>query len=67
MVNKKPNWKNPYGKPDFSKKMVKVLEELDKEICSPKIWWDHPKISSSKSISQYKTKWKNQLIPDEIF
>jgi len=67
MVNKKPNWKNPYGKPDFSKKMVEVLNKLDKEICSPKIWWNHPKISSSKSISQYKTKWKNQLIPDEIF
>ncbi|MFB5637520.1 MAG: non-hydrolyzing UDP-N-acetylglucosamine 2-epimerase [Nitrosarchaeum sp.] len=67
MVNRKPNWKNPYGKPDFSKKMVKILEKLDKEICSPKVWWDHPKINSSKSISEYKTKWKNSSIPDEIF
>jgi len=67
MVNRKPNWKNPYGRPDFSKKMVKILEKLDDEICSPKVWWDHPKISTSKSISQYKTKWKNPSIPDEIF
>ncbi|MCV0399546.1 MAG: UDP-N-acetylglucosamine 2-epimerase (non-hydrolyzing) [Nitrosarchaeum sp.] len=67
MVNKKSNWKNPYGKPDFSKKMIKILEKLDGEICSPKVWWDHPKINSSKSISQYKTKWKNPSVPDEIF
>ena len=67
MVNRKTNWKNPYGKPNFSKKIIKVLDKLDDEICSPKVWWDHPKINSSKSISQYKTKWKNQLIPDEIF
>ena len=59
--------KRIYSTGNFSKKMVKVLDKLDKEICSPKIWWDHPKIRSSKSISQYKTKWKNQLIPDEIF
>ena len=67
MVNRKSNWKNPYGRPDFSKKMVKILEKLDDEVCSPKVWWDHPKISTSKSISQYKTKWKNPSIPDEIF
>lgn len=67
MVNRSPTWKNPYGKPDFSKKMSKILERLDKEICSPKVWWDHPKINSSKSISQYKTKWKNITSPDEIF
>jgi len=67
MVNRKTTWKNPYGKPDFSKKMIKVLEKLDKEICSPKIWWDNPKINSSKSISQYKSKWKNPTSPDGIF
>lgn len=67
MVNRKTTWKNPYGKPDFSKKMIKVLEKLDKEICSPKVWWDHPKINSSKSISQYKSKWENSTSPDGIF
>lgn len=67
MVNRKPDWKNPYGKPNFSKKMSKILEKLDNEICSPKIWWDSPKINSGKSISEYRTKWKNPSIPDEIF
>ena len=67
MVSRKPNWKNPYAAPDFSKKIIKVLEKLDGEICSTKVWWDHPKIRSGKSISQYKTKWKHPTIPDGIF
>ena len=67
MISRKPNWKNPYATPDFSKKIIKVLKKLDGEICSTKVWWDHPKISSGKSISQYKTKWKHPTIPDGIF
>ena len=67
MINKKRNWKNPYGKPDCSKQILKILEKKDNEICSPKIWWDQSIINSSKAISQYKTKWKNHLVPDEIF
>ena len=66
MINKKTNWRNPYGRPDSSKQMINVLQKLDKEICSPKIWWNHPKIESGYSISQYKTKWKKDMIPDEI-
>ena len=65
MINKKPNWKNPYGIPDSAEKTIKILEEKKKEIQSPKIWWDHPKIKKSNSISSYKNKWKNPLIPDE--
>ena len=67
MINKKRNWKNPYGKPNCSEQILKILEKKDEEICSPKIWWNHPNIDSSNAISQYKTKWKNYLIPDEIF
>ena len=66
MVNKKPRWRNPYGKPDSAKKTIKILQEREREIKSPKIWWDHPKIKKSFSISQYRLKWKNPLIPDEI-
>lgn len=67
MVNKKTNWKNPYGKPEASKKIVKILEAHKKEILSPKIWWDHPKINKSYAISSYLNKWENPLLPDETF
>jgi len=67
MVNKKPNWKNPYGKPESAKKTIKILEEHKDEILSPKVWWDHPKIKKSYSISSYRYKWKNQLLPDVTY
>ena len=67
MVNRKPNWKNPYGKPESAKKTLKILEEHKKEILSPKVWWDHPKIKKNYSISPYHYKWKSQLMPDETF
>lgn len=66
MVNRKTNWRNPYGKPESAKKTIKILEEKKKDILSPKIWWDHPKIKKSHSISSYQKKWKNELIPDGI-
>lgn len=66
MVNRKPNWKNPYGKPESAKKIIKTLEERKKEILSPKIWWDHPKIEKNYSISSFHNKWKNVLLPDDI-
>ena len=65
MVNKNPNWRNPYGKPDSAKKTIKILEERKKEILAPKVWWDHPKIKKSFSISSYQKKWKNPLFPDK--
>jgi len=64
MINKKTNWKNPYGKPDSAKKTIKILEEKKDEILKPKIWWDHPKINKSYSISSNVKKWKNPLLPD---
>ncbi len=67
MVNKKTNWKNPYGKPVCAKKTMDVLEDREKEILSPKVWWDHPKIKKSHSISSYANKWKNPLLPDATF
>lgn len=67
MVNKKTNWKNPYGKPNCAKKTMDVLEDREKEILSPKVWWDHPKIKKSYSISSYANKWKNPLLPDATF
>lgn len=67
MVNKKTNWKNPYGEPVCAKKTIAVLEDRTKEILSPKVWWDHPKIRKSYSISSYVNKWKNPLLPDATF
>jgi len=67
MINRKANWKNPYGKPESAKKTIKILEERKKEILSPKVWWDHPKIKKTLSISSYLNKWKNPLYPDETF
>ena len=67
MVNKKTNWKNPYGKPNCAKKTMDILEDRTKEILSPKVWWDHPKIKKSYSISSYANKWKNPLLPDATF
>ena len=67
MINRKPNWKNPYGKPDSAKKTIKILEAHKDEILSPKIWWDHPKIRTNYSISLYRSKWKNPLFPDQTF
>jgi len=66
MINRKRNWKNPYGKPGTAIKIVNILEERKKEILSPKIWWDHPKIKKSYSVSSYLNQWKNPLHPDEI-
>ena len=66
MVNKKPNWKNPYGKPDSAKKTIKILEEKSSEILKPKVWWNHPKVEKSFAISSYQKKWKNPLYPDGI-
>lgn len=67
MINRKPNWKNPYGKPDSAKKTIKILEERKSEILEPKVWWDHPKVQKSYAISSYLNKWKNPLFPDEVF
>ncbi len=67
MINRETNWKNPYGKPDFSKQMIKVLQKLDKEVCSEKVWWNHPKTESNHSTSPYQSRWKNKTIPDEVF
>lgn len=67
MVNKKTNWKNPYGKPLCAKKTIDILEKRKKEILSQKVWWDHPKIKKSYSISSYVNKWKNLLLPDATF
>jgi UDP-N-acetylglucosamine 2-epimerase (non-hydrolysing) len=64
MVNKKRNWNHPYGTPDSAKKTIDVLEKRKKEIMSPKVWWDHPKIKKSYSVSAYVKKWKNPLVPD---
>lgn len=67
MVNRKTNWKNPYGRPECAKKTLDVLERHESEILAPKIWWDSPKISKSYSISSYVNKWKNPLMPDSTF
>ncbi|MHB8545767.1 MAG: non-hydrolyzing UDP-N-acetylglucosamine 2-epimerase [Nitrosotalea sp.] len=67
MVNRKTNWRNPYGTPDSAKKTIAVLEKRKREIMSPKIWWDHPKVRKSYSISSYVNKWKNPLLPDGTF
>ena len=64
MVNRKTNWRNPYGKPDSAKKTIKILEEKKREILKPKVWWEHPKITKSYSISLNVKKWKNPLLPD---
>ncbi len=64
MVNRKTNWKNPYGKPNSAEKTISALESRSQEISTPKIWWDHPKINTSKSISAYKKRWNDQLYPD---
>lgn len=67
MINKKPIWKNPYGKPNSAEKTIKILEEKKSEILKPKVWWDHPKIQKNYSISSYVNKWRNPLFPDEVF
>ena len=67
MINRKTNWKNPYGTPDSAKKTIHILEKRKHEILEPKVWWNHPKLSRNYSISSNVNKWKNQLIPDEIF
>ena len=67
MVNKKTNWKHPYGKPTCAKKIISILEDHEKEILSPKVWWDHPKIKKNHSISPYIHKWKNPMLPDATF
>jgi UDP-N-acetylglucosamine 2-epimerase (non-hydrolysing) len=67
MINRKPNWKNPYGKPDSAKKTIKILEEKKSEILKPKVWWNHPQVEKSFAISSYMKKWKNPLFPDDTF
>jgi len=67
MVNRKTNWNNPYGTPDSANKTIEILEQKKKEILAPKIWWDHPKVRKSYSISSYVNKWKNPLVPDCTF
>ena len=67
MVHRKANWKNPYGTPTSAKKTIEILEKKKKEILSPKVWWDSPKIKKSLSVSSYVNKWKNPLIPDNAF
>ena len=64
MVNKRYNWKHPYGTPDSAKKTISVLEQRKREILAPKVWWDSPKIRKSYSVSSYVNKWKNPLVPD---
>ena len=65
MVNRKTNWKNPYGKPNSAEKTITILQKLEQEIKKPKVWWDHPKVTKNHSISQFIGKWKNPLFPDE--
>jgi len=67
MVNKKRNWNHPYGTPDSAKKTISILEKHKKEILSPKVWWDSPKIKKNYSISSYVNKWRNPLTPDSTF
>ena len=67
MVNRKNNWKNPYGKPNSAEKTVKILEEKKREILKPKVWWDHPKVQKSHEVSLYKNRWRDPLLPDETF
>lgn len=67
MVNKKNIWKNPYGRPNSAEKTVKILEEKEKEILKPKVWWDHPKIQRGHEVSLYKNKWRDSLFPDGTF
>ena len=64
MVNRKNNWKNPYGKPNSAEKTVKILEEKEREILKPKVWWDHPKVQKSHEVSLYKNRWRDPLLPD---
>jgi len=67
MVNRRRNWKNPYGGPGCAQKIVKTLQKHEKEILTPKVWWNHPKITKSYSISAYLHKWKNPYLPDGAF
>ena len=67
MVNRKNNWKNPYGKPNSAEKTVKILEEKKREILKPKVWWDHPKVQKSHEVSLYKNRWRDPLLPDGTF
>ena len=67
MVNRKTNWKNPYGTRDSAKKTIYILEKRKHEISEPKVWWNHPKINKNYSISSNVNKWKNPLMPDDIF
>ena len=67
MINRKTNWKNPYGTPDSAKKTIYILEKRKHEISEPKVWWNHPKINKNYSISSNVNKWKNPLMPDDIF
>lgn len=65
MVNKKNDWKNPYGRPDSAEKTIKILEDKGREILKPKVWWNHPKAQKSLEVSQYRNKWEDPLFPDE--
>lgn len=67
MMHRKANWKHPYGKPECAKKIIGILKQREREILSPKVWWDHPKIKKDYVVSSYRNKWKNPLLPDAIF
>ena len=55
------------GSQPVQKKIISILEDHEKEILSPKVWWDHPKIKKNHSISSYIHKWKNPMLPDATF
>ena len=65
MINRKTDWKNPYGRPNSAQKTVDALESREDEIQSPKIWWDHPMIDPGSSVSSYKNRWQDPLVPDQ--
>ena len=66
MINRKTNWKNPYGKPNSAEKTINILESHAQEICSRKIWWNHPKVHNGRSVSSYRSQWADPLYPDGI-
>lgn len=66
MLNRRSDWRNPYGRPDCSRRMVDVLRRLDAEICAPKVWWDHTSIKRGDSMSAYWKEWRDVTEPDCI-
>lgn len=59
-------WRNPYGRPDCSARVVRALERIDSEVRSPKVWWDHPRAGSGSETSRYRARWRDPAVPDGI-